>query len=173
MTTRCAGHRSSCPINMALEIFGDRWTLLIVRDLIFRGLRTFHEFAASEEGIATNILADRLAKLEDAGILTKCPDPDDARRAHYRLTGKGIDLAPVLIEIVLWTSVYEKTDAPVAIVDAMRTRRRRFLADVRKNWQAQTKMHPFTAAGVSDSRPPPRTAIRKAAGRHVRRRPVP
>lgn len=121
---------------MALEIFGDRWTLLIVRDLMFRGLRTFNEFAAAGEGIATNILADRLAKLEDTGILTRRPDPNDARRIHYRLTEKGIDLAPVLVEITLWTTQYEETDAPAEIVAAMRTRRRQFLADIRKRWQS-------------------------------------
>lgn len=121
---------------MALEIFGDRWSLLIVRDLMFKGLRTFNEFAVSGEGISTNILADRLAKLEGAGILSKCPDPDDARRIHYRLTERGIDLAPVLVEIVLWTSHYEQTDAPEEIVAAMRTRRRQFLADIRRRWQA-------------------------------------
>lgn len=121
---------------MALEIFGDRWSLLIVRDLMFKGLRTFNEFAASEEGIATNILADRLARLELAGILDKRPDPSDARRIHYRLTGKGIDLAPALVELILWTARHEQTDAPEQIVEAMRTRRRQFLADVRKRWEA-------------------------------------
>lgn len=136
MKARCAGPRSRCPINMALELFGDRWSLLVVRDLMFRGLCTFNEFAAAGEGIATNILADRLVKLEDAGILTKHPDPDDARRIRYRLTEKGIDLAPVLVEIVLWTTRYEQTDAPAETVEAMRTRRRQFLADIRKRWQA-------------------------------------
>lgn len=136
MKARCAGPRSHCPINMALELFGDRWSLLVVRDLMFRGMHTFNEFAASEEGIATNILADRLAKLEGTGILTKHPDPDDARRSHYRLTEKGIDLAPVLVEIVLWTTSHEDTDAPTEIVEFMRTRRRQFLADIRRRWQA-------------------------------------
>ncbi len=136
MKARCVSPRSRCPINLALEIFGDRWSLLIVRDLMFKGLRTFNEFAASGEGIASNILTDRLAKLEGAGILTRRPDPDDARRIRYRLTEKGIDLTPVLVEIVLWTTCYEETDAPDEIVAAMRTRRRQFLADIRKRWQA-------------------------------------
>src|SRR5687767_15966738 len=88
--------RSGCPISIALEIFGDAWSLLIVRDLMFKGLRTFSEFASSDERIATNILADRLARLESAGIVTKAADPADARRLHYRLTDKGLDLAPAL-----------------------------------------------------------------------------
>lgn len=126
--------RSGCPISIALEIFGDSWSLLIVRDMMFKGLRTFNEFAAAGEGIATNILTDRLARLEAAGILAKQPDPTDARRIHYRLTEKGIDLAPALVEIVLWSARYEDTDAPPSIVRAMRSRRKQFLADARKRW---------------------------------------
>ena len=75
-----------------------------------------------------------LARLEAAGILTKQPDPTDARRIHYRLTEKGIDLAPALVEIVLWSARYEDTDAPPSIVRAMRSRRKQFLADARKRW---------------------------------------
>jgi DNA-binding HxlR family transcriptional regulator len=126
--------RSGCPISIALEIFGDSWSLLIIRDLMFKGLRTFNEFSAAGEGIATNILTDRLTKLEAAGILAGQPDPADARRIHYRLTEKGIDLAPALVEIILWSARYEDTDAPPRIVRAMRSRRKQFLADVRKRW---------------------------------------
>lgn len=136
MKAKRPGRRSNCPINIALEVFGDRWSLLVVRDLMFKGLRTFNEFAASGEGVATNILADRLAKLEAAGILTRRPDPEDLRRIHYRLTEKGIDLAPALLEIILWADRYEETDAPPEVVDAMRTRRRRFLAGIRKRWES-------------------------------------
>lgn len=131
--------RSTCPISIALEIFGDRWSLLIVRDLMFKGLRTFNEFASSDEGIATNILTDRLAKLEAAGILDKRPDPADARRVRYRLTEKGIDLAPALVEIVLWAARHEDTDAPTNIVRAMRSNRERFIADVRKRWESEAE----------------------------------
>lgn len=126
--------RSGCPISIALDIFGDSWSLLIVRDLMFKGLRTFSEFAAAGEGIATNILTDRLTRLEAVGILARQPDPTDARRIRYRLTAKGIDLAPALVEIVLWSARHEDTDAPPSIVRAMRLHRKRFLADVRKRW---------------------------------------
>lgn len=135
MKSRTA-RRSGCPLSIALEIFGDTWSLLIVRDLMFKGLRTFNEFAASDEGIATNILTDRLGKLEAAGILTKRPDSVDARRIHYRLTEKGIDLAPALVEIVLWAARYEDTDVPASTLRAMRSNREQFLADVRKRWSA-------------------------------------
>jgi DNA-binding HxlR family transcriptional regulator len=129
-----AARRSGCPISIALDIFGDTWSLLIVRDLMFKGLRTFSEFACSDEQIATNILADRLARLEAAGILTKAADPTDARRVHYRLTEKGLDLAPALVEIVLWCARHEQTGAPPNMLRAMRLHREQFLADVRKRW---------------------------------------
>jgi DNA-binding HxlR family transcriptional regulator len=127
--------RSRCPISIALELFGDRWSLLIIRDLMFKGLRTFNEFAGAGEGIATNVLADRLARLEAAGILVRKSDPADARRIHYSLTAKGIDLAPVLIEIVLWSARHEDTDAPAKTVRAMRTSREQIIADLRKHWR--------------------------------------
>jgi DNA-binding HxlR family transcriptional regulator len=128
--------RSACPISIALEIFGDSWSLLIVRDLMFKNLHTFNEFLAAGEGIASNILTDRLAKLEASGIVTKSPDEADARRFRYQLTEKGIDLAPALIEIVLWTARYEKTDAPASTLRAMRAHRDAFVAGVRAQWQA-------------------------------------
>jgi DNA-binding HxlR family transcriptional regulator len=124
--------RSGCPISIALEIFGDSWSLLIVRDLMFKGLSTFNQFASSGEGIASNVLSERLLRLEAAGILVKEPDPVDGRRNRYRLTEKGADLAPALVEIVLWTARHEDTDAPASTVRAMRTHRDKFIADVRK-----------------------------------------
>src|SRR5439155_17252739 len=88
--------RSSCPVSTSLDIFGDRWSLLIVRDLMFSGLRTFKEFASSEEQIATNVLAERLERLECEGIIARETDAADARRVTYSLTRKGLALAPVL-----------------------------------------------------------------------------
>jgi DNA-binding HxlR family transcriptional regulator len=120
--------RSGCPVSISLDIFGDRWSLLIVRDLMFTGFRTFREFAAAGENIATNILADRLDRLEAAGIIAKRADPDDGRRSLYRLTKKGWDLAPVLVEMVMWAARYEETDAPPATVRAMRRDRAAFIA---------------------------------------------
>jgi DNA-binding HxlR family transcriptional regulator len=128
--------RSGCPVSIALEIFGDSWSLLILRDLIFKRFRTFSELSSSDEKIATNILTDRLARLEAVGILTKRSDPEDARRIQYRLTEKGIELAPVLVEIVLWTTRHEKTDAPPTLLRAMRHDREQFLTSVRKQWAA-------------------------------------
>lgn len=129
-------HRSGCPIGIALDLIGDPWTLLVVRDLMFKGGKTFNDFLTAGEGIATNVLADRLARLEANGLVDKQRDTADARRIIYRLTTKGIDLAPVLVELVLWASRYEKTDAPPAVVKAMRTDRDAFIAQVRAGWQA-------------------------------------
>lgn len=128
--------RSGCPISLALEIFGDTWSLLIVRDLMFKGFRTFNEFLGAGEGIASNVLTDRLSKLEAAGVIDKREHDADARRYEYRLTRKGIDLAPVIVEIVLWSARHEQTDAPPQIVRAMATQRAKFLSDIRKGWEA-------------------------------------
>src|SRR6266581_9726852 len=84
--------RSGCPVSISLERFGDRWSLLIIRDLMVRGFRTFKEFQRSGEGIATNILADRLDKLQAAGIITAESEETDRRKVNYRLTEKGIGL---------------------------------------------------------------------------------
>lgn len=129
-----AGRRSGCPISVALELFGDGWSLLVIRDMMFRGLRTFNEFLAAGEGIATNILADRLARLECAGIIERARDPANQRRVLYRLTEKGIDLAPVLMEIVVWSARYERTDATANIVRMMRDKREQAVAEIRKRW---------------------------------------
>jgi DNA-binding HxlR family transcriptional regulator len=123
-----SARRSGCPIGISLDIFGDRWSLLVVRDLMFKGLRTFKEFAAAGEGIATNVLAERLERLESAGIIARATDPADARRILYHLTDKGMALAPVLIEMVIWAARYETTDAPPRTVRAMRRDRAAFIA---------------------------------------------
>ena len=100
-----------------------------------RGYRTFKEFQESGEGIATNILADRLQKLEQAGIITVEPDATDARRVNYRLTEKGIDLAPVLFELLVWGARHEDTAAPCAFIARMEKNRDAVLAEVRRRWQ--------------------------------------
>ncbi len=99
-------YRSLCPINLALEVFGDKWTLLIIRDMIFAGKRHFREMLKSEERIASNILADRLAKLVEQGIVTRAGDPSHRQKAVYSLTEKGIALLPILAQIGIWGRKY-------------------------------------------------------------------
>lgn len=107
-------YRSDCPISTALDIFGDKWSLLIIRDLVFKGKNTYGDFLEAGEGIATNILADRLALLEWAKIISKEKHPDSKAKVLYRLTQKGIDLVPVLVEIIAWSEQYHEVH-PMAV----------------------------------------------------------
>ncbi|MGE5243689.1 MAG: winged helix-turn-helix transcriptional regulator [Betaproteobacteria bacterium] len=124
-----------CPVSISLEMFGDRWSLLVIRDLMVRGFRTFKEFQHSGEGIATNVLADRLQALQASGIVSAHADVSDRRRITYRLTEKGIDLAPVMLELLIWGARHEKTAAPCAVIDHMACRRDEVLAEVRRRWR--------------------------------------
>jgi DNA-binding HxlR family transcriptional regulator len=127
--------RSGCPVSISLEILGDRWSLLIVRDLMVRGYRSFKDFQGSSEGIATNILADRLRKLEAAGIVEAEAEKADGRRVNYRLTEKGIDLGPVLLDLLIWGARHEETAAPCAVIDNMEKNREAVLSETRRRWQ--------------------------------------
>lgn len=97
-------HRSGCPINLTLELLGDRWSLIILRDMIFGGARRFADLLASQERIASNILAERLRMLVEAGLITRADDPADGRRAIYSLTEMAIELVPVFAAIGAWGS---------------------------------------------------------------------
>jgi DNA-binding HxlR family transcriptional regulator len=110
--------RSDCPINFGLETFGDPWSLLIIRDMVYFGKKTYSEFLESKEGIATNILASRLAHLEEKGIITRGPHATDGRREIYALTEKGLDLIPILLEMANWGAHHDpETDAPKEWID--------------------------------------------------------
>jgi DNA-binding HxlR family transcriptional regulator len=114
--------RSNCPINFVLETFGDKWTLLIVRDLMFKEKRTSGEFLSSAEGISTNILAERLRRLEDAGIITS---------TVYSLTQKGKDLLPIMLEITAWSAKYDaRTNAPKDFLKMFRDRKRQLMSSI-------------------------------------------
>lgn len=95
-------HRSGCPINLSLEVFGDKWSLLILRDMIFGGKRHFRELLRSEEGISSNILADRMKSLVELGLLTKADDPTHKQKAIYSLTEMAISLVPILANLGAW-----------------------------------------------------------------------
>jgi len=101
-------HRSDCPISTALDIFGDKWSLLVIRDMMFKGKNTYGDFLNSEEKIATNILAARLSLLGCAGVISKHKHPDSKAKVLYKLTEKGIDLIPVLVEIIEWSEKHHK-----------------------------------------------------------------
>src|SRR2546428_1501996 len=137
MPRRNVKRRSECPLNASVELLGDRWSLLIIRDMMLRGFRTYKEFLECYEGIATNILADRLRKLVAYGIVTTELDPSDGRKVIYLLTEKGIDLAPVLTEMVLWAAAHEDTGNQ-ALVRQMQKDKTQFLAAVRQRWAEKT-----------------------------------
>lgn len=99
--------RSPCPIAFALDLFGDRWTLLVLRDVLLSGKRYFQDFLEAGEGIATNILSDRLSRLEEAGMLTKEQDPEDRKRFIYRPTSKGKDALPLMLEMIAWSARHD------------------------------------------------------------------
>lgn len=104
MKTRQAPLRSNCPINYSLELVGDKWSLLIIRDMVYFGKKTYGEFLNSDEGIARNILANRLVQLTEDGIIIKTPHPDDRRKDIYKLTEKGLGLIPILLDMADWGS---------------------------------------------------------------------
>ena len=149
-----AERRSGCPVSISLELLGDRWSLLIVRDMMVRGYRTFRQFQRSGEGIASNILADRLHKLEAASIVAPEPVAEDGRSTHYRLTEKGIALAPVLLELLIWGAHHEQTDAPCETIRHMEEDRAAVLAETYRRWKERDPtpilppfQKPFAPAG--------------------------
>jgi len=103
--------RSDCPIHFGLEVFGDPWTLLILRDLLLTGRSTYSDFLHAEEGIATNVLADRLTRLEQDGLVVADRGAGGGRAHRYRPTSKAIDLLPVLLEIIAWSAAYDPATA--------------------------------------------------------------
>lgn len=121
--------RSDCPISCSLDIFGDKWSLLIIRDLMFKGSCTYGDFQKSDEKIATNILAARLSQMEENGLISKSNHPDSRAKVLYKLTQKGIDLLPILVEIQLWADKYvDLTPERRAIIESVKKDKNQFIA---------------------------------------------
>jgi DNA-binding HxlR family transcriptional regulator len=128
------GRRSDCPIAFGLDIFGDRWSLLVLRDLLLHGKRSFGEMLQSEEGIATNILTDRLTRLEAAGLIVRRSVPENRVKREYLATRKGRDLLPVLLEIASWSARYDPdTGAPPQFIARIRRDRDAVIRDILRN----------------------------------------
>jgi DNA-binding HxlR family transcriptional regulator len=118
--------KSDCPVHFALEVFGDAWTLLIIRDLMLKERTTYGDFLRAEEGIATNVLADRLVRLLEDGVVER-------QGAGYRLTPKGVDLLPILLDIIAWSAKYDpKTAAERGFVRRLRRDRAGLEAEIRQ-----------------------------------------
>ena len=125
--------RSDCPISNVLDIVGDKWSLLVLRDLMFFGKHSFSELQGSKEKVATNILSSRLENLEKEGLVQKQVDPSDKRKKVYSLTPKGKDMLPILLEMMIWSSKYApETNAPKDFLDRAINDRERLINDVFK-----------------------------------------
>jgi DNA-binding HxlR family transcriptional regulator len=123
---------SGCPIDYALDLFGDRWSLLVIRDLLFLGKRHFKELMESPERIASNILTARLKKLEERGLIERAADPANRKQVIYTLTDKGRDLTPVLVEMVRWGGRHDpNTLVPKSFVARLARDNDRLLAEMR------------------------------------------
>lgn len=156
-------------MSVSLERFGDRWSLLLIRDMMVRGYRTFKEFEGSGEGIATNILADRLERLRASGIIATEPDESDGRRVIYRLTEKGIDLAPVMLELLIWAARWEETAAPCDVMTRMEENRAVVIKEVRRRWRERDP-EPFLGAfSNNEGRTPGNKNDKKQARKGVRK----
>jgi DNA-binding HxlR family transcriptional regulator len=105
--------RSGCPLSCSLDVFGDKWSLLIIRDLMLFQKSTYNDFLKSDERIATNILASRLKGLEENGIIEKLGHPDSKAKNLYRLTQKGIELLPIIMEVYIWADKYFNIPADI------------------------------------------------------------
>lgn len=129
--------RSHCPINYALESFGDKWTLLIIRDLMFNGKQSYGELLTSDEKISTNILADRLKRLEDLDIVAKGADASNRTKVIYSLTPKGRDLLPIMLELTEWSGKYDaQTEAPKSFLKHLENDKQRLIEIIRSGWDA-------------------------------------
>lgn len=116
--------RSHCPTNFGLEHFGDKWSLLLIRDLMFKGKRHYNEFLEAGESVSTSVLGDKLRSLEDKGIITKKSDKIKKSRIRYSLTEKGIALLPMMIEIILWSGEFDSdTEADIEFLKKARLKR--------------------------------------------------
>jgi len=132
MKLKPSARRSDCPIAFALDFVGDKWTLVVLRDMIMLRKRRFQELQAANEGIATNILASRLKRLTAAGMIKRRRDPEQARRAIYTPTAKALDLLPILVELVRWGTKYSpKSAVPPRLLRRMTNDRDGFIAELR------------------------------------------
>ena len=141
--------RSDCPISFALECFGDRWSLLVIRDLLFKGKRRYQELRASEEGIASNILTDRLRALEEAGIIERHTSARNQGGVTYTLTPRGLDLAPVLVEMIVWSASHDpETAAGAQFVAAARADRAALLRQIAETYARSTGSADLTGSAA-------------------------
>jgi len=130
--------RSACPVSFCLDILGDRWTMLVIRDMVMFGSQRFSEFVSSGEGIATNVLSDRLQCLSEQGIVVAAVDPEDGRRKIYTLTAKGLDLVPILIDLAQWGAQHDPhTGVPAELKQRIENDRDGVIASLREQLESR------------------------------------
>lgn len=128
--------RSDCPISFALDLFGDKWSLLILRDLVFKNKSYYQDFADSEEGISTNILAERLERLKREGLIESKPDKSNARKIVYSPTDKALDLIPLILEIIDWSAKHDpRTGAPKEFLKMLKKDRIKLARQIRMKFE--------------------------------------
>lgn len=124
--------RSDCPVSVALDLLGDKWSLLIIRDMILFDKHYFGEFVAAAESISTNLLTDRLRRLERVGIVTRSIDPSNAAKVRYSLTPMGIDLLPMMLQLIVWGGKHFQTAAPASFLKRLQSNPKAVEAEFRK-----------------------------------------
>lgn len=130
--------RSHCPINYALEHIGDKWSLLIIRDLMFKGKRHYNEFLEGGERVSTSVLGTRLKQLEEAGLISKGEDDVKKSRIKYSLTQKGIDMLPFMVDMISWSGKYDKaTEAGKDFLNQANKSRANLISQIRKELEAE------------------------------------
>lgn len=130
--------RSYCPVNYGLEHFGDKWSLLIMRDLLFKGKRHYNEFLEGGEKVSTSVLRDKLRLLEEGGLITKGDDPVKKSRIRYSLTEKGISLVPMMVEMIVWSAEFDQeTAADQDFIERGKYKRGSLIAEIQENLRAE------------------------------------
>ncbi len=124
--------RSNCPISYSLDLFGDKWTLLILRDMILEDKSSFSEFMGSAEGIASNILINRLNTLHSQGFMTKRASSLNKSKFLYTLTDKGIDLVPLIVDLIEWGEKYNQTGEPKSVLNKLRKNRGKAIMEIQE-----------------------------------------
>ena len=133
--------RSTCPINYSVEIFGDKWMLLLLRDLMFNGKNSFLEFRASEEKISSAVLTEKLNILLNAGIVVKVTSPRNASKFLYLLTEKGIELVPVMVEFLNWGARYNPEGGPKTWLDRIKQNKKKAIAELQHKLREDRRSH--------------------------------
>jgi len=133
--------RSTCPINYSVEIFGDKWMLLLLRDLMFNGKHSFLEFRASEEKISSAVLTEKLNMLLNEGIVSKVTSPKNASKFLYLLTDKGIELVPAMVEFLDWGSRYNPDGGPKVLLDRIKQNRKKAVREIQDNLRSERRTY--------------------------------